>query len=133
MMIDLGDPDAPTHFVKDIEDGGGAWRWTGQRPTLKILVFAREHISLSADFTLWETALQQTGPIQLSFFVNDHLLDKVRYAEPGYQHFEKPVPADWLTVDSESTVGFAIDKMYTAPEDGKKFGIILTRIGFEQK
>lgn len=133
MMIDLSDPDAPAHYLKDIEEGDGSWRWTGQRPTLKIFVFTKDHLKLSADFTLWETALQQTGPVQLTFFVNDRPLDKIRYSEPGYGHFEKPVPSDWLTPDSESTVAIAIDKLYTAPQDGKKFGLILSRMGFEQQ
>jgi len=133
MVIDLGESDAPSHFVKDIEDGSGAWRWTGQHPTLKTLVFNKEHLNLSADFTLWDAALKQTGPLQISFFVNDHLLGQARYAEAGYQHFEKPVPEDLIILDAENSVAMSVDKMYTAPEDGKKFGIILTRIGFEQK
>lgn len=133
MMVDVGDPEATSHFVKDVEDGDGSWRWTAQNPTLKVLAFTQEGLSLSADFTIWETAFAQTGPVQLSFFVNDHLLDKIRYTEAGYKHFEKPVPASWLAVNPENIVAITVDKLYTAPQDGKKFGIILSRIGFEQK
>ena len=131
MIVDLGEAGAAAHYIKDIEDGEGAWRWTGQRPTLKIFVFAKDRLRFSTDFTVWETALQQTGPVELSFFVNDRLLGKVRYAKPGYQHFEKPLPDGCVIPDADNTVGMAIDKLYTAPQDGKKFGVILTRIGFE--
>jgi len=62
--------------------------------------------------------------------VNGRLLDKVRYASPGYKHFEIAVPADWLSPDTESTVAVDVDKLYVSPMDGAKFGFILTRIGF---
>jgi len=130
MMVEMGDPDAVSHIVKDVEPGDGLWRWTGQQPTVKILAFTTENVKLRCDFTLWDVAFRQTGPVELSFLVNDRVLDKIRYATPGYQHFEKLVPPDWLTTDVESTISVAIDKLYTAPQDGKKFGFILTRIGF---
>jgi hypothetical protein len=130
MMVEMGEGEAATHVLKDVEPGEGTWRWTGQQPTLKILAFTTENVKLRVDFTLWDVAFHETGPVELSFFVNGHLLDKIRYSAPGYQHFEKPIPADWLTTDVESTVSIVIDKMYTAPQDGKKFGFILSRIGF---
>jgi len=40
------------------------------------------------------------------------------------------VPADWLAADAESTISVDVDKLYVSPQDGKKFGLILTRIGF---
>jgi hypothetical protein len=64
--------------------------------------------------------------------VNGRLLDKVRYTTPGYKHFEKLIPSEWLTTDVESTVSVSIDKLYVAPQDGAKFGFILSRIGFLQ-
>jgi hypothetical protein len=132
MMVELKDADAPAHYVKDIEPGEGWWRWTGQQPTVKVLAYTTENLKLSVDFALWAVAMKQTGPVELSFSVNNHLLEKVRYAAPGQLHFEKPVPPEWLRTDEESIVSVAIDKMYTAPEDGKKFGFILTNIGFVQ-
>jgi hypothetical protein len=61
--------------------------------------------------------------------VNGKLLDKVRYTTPGGKHFEKPVPADWLDANSEASVALSVDKLYVAPRDGAKFGVILTRLG----
>jgi hypothetical protein len=45
------------------------------------------------------------------------------------KHFEKPVPPEWLTPESESTITVKVDKLYVAPDDGAKFGIIFSRIG----
>jgi hypothetical protein len=86
---------------------------------------------LAADFTLWPQAFQQTGPVELSFSVNGKLLDKVRYTLPGYKHFEKSVPADWVTANQEATIAVTIDKLYVHT-DGTKYGFILSRIGFVQ-
>lgn len=132
MMIDMSDPDAASHFVKDIENAepGAQWRWARQNPTLKILAIQTSGLKLVSDFSLWDIAFKQTGPVELSFFVNDRLLDAVRYDSPGYKHFEKPVPSDWLSTDVESTVSVRIDKLWVSPTDGEKFGFILSRIGF---
>jgi hypothetical protein len=131
IMVEMSDPDSAQHIVKDIyEPFGSTWRWTAKQPTVKVLVYATDNVRLSSDFTIWSEGLQQTGPIELSFFVNGHLLDKVRYATAGYQHFEKAVPADWLSADTESTISVDVDKLYVSPQDGKKFGFILTRLGF---
>ena len=61
------------------------------------------------------------------------LLDKIRYTTPGVKHFEKPVPPDWLSADADTTLGMSIDKLYVAPHDGVKFGVILQRIGLKQQ
>ncbi len=134
MMVDMSNTDVAMHIVKDVEPGspGDLWRWTKQNPTLKILAVTTDKLKLSTDFTLWDVAFHQTGPVELSFMVNGQLLDKVRYTTPGYKHFEKLIPPEWLTTDVESTVSVSIDKLYVAPQDGAKFGFILSRIGFLQ-
>lgn len=131
MLIDLASPEAEPHIVKDVYEGTGSpWRWTGSEPTLKVLTFKTAHVKLSADFTLWDEAFRQTGPVELEFLVNGKSLDRIRYATPGPKHFEKPVRQDWLNTDVESTILVKIDKLYVSPHDGKKFGIILSSIGF---
>src|SRR5215472_391881 len=104
MMVEMSSADASWHFVKDVEPGqpGDQWRWTKQEPTLKILAITTTKLKLSVDFSLWDTAFQQTGPVEISFSVNGKQLDKVRYTSPGYKHFEKAIPPDWLATDVES-------------------------------
>lgn len=131
IMVDMNDPDAEQHIVKDIyEPFGSSWRWTAKQPTVKVLVYATDNVKLSADLTIWTEGLQQTGPVELSFLVNGHQLDKVKYETAGYKHFEKAVPAEWLSADTESIISLDVDKLYVSPRDGKKFGVILSRIGF---
>jgi hypothetical protein len=134
MFVAISNPDASWHIVKDVEPGatGDQWRWTKQNPSLRILAVTTQNLKLSADFTLWDAAFRQTGPVELTFLVNGRALDKIRYNTPGQKHFEKPIPSEWLTTDVESIVSISIDKLYTAPEDGVKFGFILSGIGFVQ-
>lgn len=131
-MIDMNSPDAPAHFISDIgaELTGGSWRWTGQHPSLRLLITETGRLKYSADFALWDEAMRQTGPVTLTFLVNGKTLDRVRYDTPGARHFEKTVPDDWLSPAADTVFGAEIDKLYLAPRDGAKFGFILVRIGF---
>lgn len=133
MLIEMDSPRLSQHIVKDIYDTyDSPWRWTGQEPTLKISLPSAQNLKLSADFTLWEEAFRQTGPLDLQFIVNGHALDSVNYTTPGPKHFQEPVPSNWLSTASDTILSIRVSKMYVAPEDSKKFGIILTRIGFVQ-
>ncbi len=121
MMVDMSDPDASLHIVKDIYGRSDpSWRWTGQDPTVQLLVLSTEKLKFSADFAIWDDGFKTTGPLEIAYLVNGRVLDKVRYAAPGVKHFEKPVPADWLSVDADTTIGMSVDKLYVAPRDGNQ-------------
>ena len=134
MMVNMNDPAAKSYFVKDIGSTleGATWRWTGKRPTVKILLVKTAGLKLVVDFTLWEGNLKQTGPVTVSFFIGDRLLQKVRYEHAGYQHFETEVNPDWVQTAEETIVSAEIDKLFVAPEDGVTLGFILTKMGFER-
>jgi len=133
-VIHMSDADAPSRFVKDISPVlAGSWRWTGKHPALNVFMRASDAVRYTIDFTLPEVTFKDTGPVTLSFYVNDHQLASVRYTEPGNHHFEKPVPPAWIPVGRESTVAAEIDKIWTSPADGNTFGFILTRIGLTQR
>jgi len=132
MMVAMDNSDADRLIVKDIYGGTGvSWRWTKQEPTVRVPVLSAENIKFSADFALWDDAFKITGPVEISFLVNGKLLDKVRYITSGDKHFEKLVPADWLAGNAEATVAMSVDKLYIAPRDGAKFGVILARLGLK--
>jgi hypothetical protein len=132
-VMSMNEPDVPSRFVRDISpELTGTWRWTGQRPAIDIFMRANEDVRYVIDFALPPVTFKETGPLQLSFYVNQHLLDTVRYTQPGVKHFEKPVPAEWIPVGRESTVGAEIDKVWTDPADGNRFGFILVRMGLTQ-
>jgi len=132
MMVAMDSSDADLLIAKDIYGGTGIpWRWTKKEPTVHIPLLTTDNLKFSTDFAIWDDSFKVTGPIEISFLVNGKLLDKVRYATPGDKHFEKPVPADWLAGNSEASVALSVDKVYTAPRDGTKYGVILTRVGLK--
>jgi hypothetical protein len=129
-ILNMGDPDAPRFFVRDISDGlNGSWRWTEGRPAVRIRVRSGEKLKYSIDFTLPEATFKETGPVTIAFSVNEHVLERVRYEQQGMQHFEKPVPGEWLEAGKDAIVGAEIDKVWVSKGDGAKLGFILTRIG----
>ena len=132
-VINMGDADAPMHFVRDIlPELNGSWRWGLQRPAVKIRVRKETRLKYKIDFSLPEITFKDTGPVTIAFTVNDHVLDRVQYARIGEEHFEKAVPPEWLVVGQEAIVGAEIDKLWTSPRDQHKFGFIITRIGLTE-
>ena len=132
-ILNMDDADAPLHFVRDIAPGVAAnWRWTNQRPAVRIRVRDVENLKYVIDFTLPQATFKDTGPVTVTFTVNDHALDRVRYAASGSQHFEKAVPVDWVAVHKDATVGAEVDKTWISKDDGVRLGFILTRIGLTQ-
>lgn len=132
-MINMNDPEAPSYFVNDISRSleGNTWRWTGKRPTVKVLLPRTTGLKYVIDFVILAVVLKQTGPITVSFFIGDRLLDRVRYTSEGARHFEKPVNPEWLQTAKETEVSAEPDKLYVAPEDQTKLGLLLIRMGFE--
>ena len=131
-VVNMEDVDAALHFVRDFSYGTPAWRWTLQRPAVKIKVRTDDPLKYTIDFTLPEVTFKDTGPVTIAFTVNDRVLDRVRYTAPGYQHFEKAVPRDWIPNGQDATIGAEIDKMWTSKEDGSRLGFIITRIGLAE-
>ena len=134
-MVEMSDPDVDDHIVRDIgpAQDKAPWRWTEKRPTLKVLVLDTKGLKFLTDFAIWEDSMKQTGPVTISFFIGDKLLDKMTYDTPGPKHFEKPVNSDWLQTVNDTVLGAEIDKTYTAPLDGAKFGFIITRMGLVRR
>ena len=132
-IVDMSDEDAKTHFVQGLTSNATpTWRWTGQRPTVRIRMRSADNLKYTIDFAIGEAMLRNTGPLTVSFLVNDVVLDRVRYQHEGVQHFEKAVPPGLVTAGQDVTVGAEIDKPWVPPEGGPQLGIILMRIGLTQ-
>jgi hypothetical protein len=71
--------------------------------------------------------------VTITFLVNDHALESIRYTEPGLKHFEKPVPEEWIPAEHESFAGAEIDRTWSGGGDGVKLGFILVRMGLTQQ
>ncbi|HEX5432392.1 MAG TPA: hypothetical protein VFW83_10525 [Bryobacteraceae bacterium] len=132
-VIQMSDQEAPAHFVSGILDLNGSWRWTAQRPTLRLTMRSIDHLHYLIDFTIPGVTFDRTGPVTLSFFVNHRLLDKVRYTSPGVKHFDKPVPDGWVEANQETTVAAEIDKLYVSKKGAAPLGFILTSLGLKQE
>ena len=132
-IVNMSDVDAQKHFVQDITGLQAAtWRWTGKRPTVRVTVRSAENLKYTIDFAIVEATLATTGPVTVTFLVNDHVLDHVRYSRAGTQHFEKPIPAGWVTAGQDVTVGAEVDKLWVPADNSPKLGIILVRMGLTQ-
>ena len=132
-VVDMSDGDATPHFVRDITSlAATTWRWTGKRPTVRVRMRSAENLRYTIDFAIAETTLLQTGPVTVTFLVNDRLLGRARCDHAGSQHFEKPVPPGWVTAGQDATVGAEVDKMWVSPENGIELGLLLMRIGLTQ-
>lgn len=132
-VLNMDDPDAASHFVRDISPGLEAnWRWTDQRPAVRIRVRDAEKLKYVIDFTLPQATFKDTGPVTVTFTVNDQVLDRVRYTAAGTRHFEKPVPPEWLPINQDAIVGAEVDKPWISKDDGARLGFVLTRLGLLQ-
>jgi hypothetical protein len=134
-ILNMSDVGAEGHFVQDIDAAlqGNTWRWTGKRPTIRLYANTNQKLVYSIDFVIAGSTFEQTGPVSLSYFVNDHLLERVSYAAPGRLRFQKPVPAEWLQPDENVTLAAEIDKVWTPPQQGgAHLGFILLSLGLEQ-
>jgi hypothetical protein len=132
-IVAMSDSDAATHFVQDIAPGDpAAWKWTNQKPTVKVVPRTNLRLRYVIDFSVPEVTFKVTGPVTLTFFVNDHALASIRYTAPGEYHYEKDVPPEWIELLKDTFLSASIDKVWVSPTDGAKLGFILTRIGLTQ-
>ncbi len=126
----MNEPGAEAHLLNDIRGlEAGSFRWTRQQPTLQFQVTSTRNQRLKFDFALNSNVLAKTGPITVSYFVNGNLLERVTYTKDGEQHYEKRVPARFLSTDSPVIVSAELDKVMETP-DGGKLGLVLTGAGF---
>ena len=133
-ILNMADADAERHFVRDIslELEGSIWRWTGKRPTIRLRADANQKLMYAIDFAIPDATFQHTGPVTVSLFVNDRLLDRARYTSPGRHRLEKPVPTAWLKPGEDATLAAEIDKVWTPPQPGgAPLGFMLIALGFE--
>lgn len=117
--------------VSDILRPAGGWSWTRKRPSVKIRLRGGLPVRYAIDFAVADATFAQTGPVNVTFFVNDHTLETIRYSAPGPQRYEKSVPPEWLK--PENIVGAEVDKLWTSPGDGAQLGLILNSIGLTEQ
>ena len=133
-MLEMSDPSVDKFIVTDIARGqqSSPWRWTGKHPTVKIPLKSTLNFKYVMQFALPEVTFKDTGPVTITFLVNDQELDRVKYDTPGDRTFEKLVPNGMLKPMSENTLAADVDKPWVSKTDGQKLGFILVKIGLQQ-
>jgi hypothetical protein len=120
------DPDASGDGIRVLE--AGRFRWTDQVAKVHLRLPKNTGVHLTARFWTAEEALKSTGPIEVTFRINGHEVARLRYTTPGEQHFDAPVPAEWLIVGPPNEVELAVDRTYIV--NGVKLGVALAELGF---
>ena len=129
-MVRMSDGDTDSYIVQDIPKGStDPWRWTGKRPTVRLFVAEPGGRKLVVDYTIAEATFKDTGPVALTFFINDKPLDTVKETRSGVKHFEKPVPAAMFKPNAGNIFAIEIDKVWIAPADGAHLGFMLSGVG----
>lgn len=131
-VVEMADLDANDHFVQDLLGDTGPWRWATKHPEVRLTVRTNQMLRYTIDFTIVGQTFKDTGPLEFTFDVNGHELDRVKYTTEGGKHFEKPVPEDWILPNKENILGAEVDKLWYSPADHKPLGFIVTRIGLTQ-
>jgi hypothetical protein len=129
----MSDRETDAYIIQDIPRGvADAWRWTGKRPTVRMFVGDPSGRKLVVDYSIAEATLKDTGPVNLTIFVNDQLLASVAETKHGVKHFEKPVPPEMLKASADNTFAIEIDKVWVAKDDGAQLGFILASVGLSR-
>ncbi len=130
----MGDPNADAYIVRGVSSSAeaGSWRWTRKRAELRFFLDSTAHFNFKSDFSVADSTFQDTGPVTISVFINENLLDTIRCDTAGEKHFEKAVPESFLHAKSVNMAAMEIDKPWVSKTDGAVLGFILTRAGFTQ-
>jgi hypothetical protein len=133
-VLEMSDPTNEPLFMEDIAKGpqSASWRWTGKRPIVKLAVHSTSNYRFRVDFAIADVTFKKTGPLTITFLVNDYPLDKVTYATPGEKTFDKPIPMHLLKPMDVNYLGFEVDKTYLESPAGRPLGVILVRLGLVQ-
>jgi hypothetical protein len=132
-ILRMNDPHLEHRMVADIAGGDAAaqWRWTNQRPRLKMRVEPEAWV-FHAGFTVPAVVLNRVGPITLTFVVNERAIGEQRYTKDGHYDFETPVGGDVIGLADPVVFGFDVDPVFIAEGDGAKLGVLLETIGFRK-
>lgn len=128
----MTNPNAGAYIVQGVgnDTEGTGYRWAFAHPVLQFRVPHIQDPRFRMDFALPPQTFRITGPVTLTFALNGRTFDRVRFDQPGAQHYEHPVPEGFLRNEAINLVSIEPDKFYTAPEDGAQLAFVLYRVGF---
>ena len=131
-FIAMSDKNASMYYVEGVlpRPLEAPWRWTHKRAVLRYRLPRREGWKLRVNLTVPDYTFKDTGPVEITFILNDKILGVESYKTPGDKVFEKPAPPEWLAGPGDNFVKMEIDKLWKSPVDGLEVGFILSAAGF---
>jgi hypothetical protein len=126
----MNDPAAEAHIVRDVARGPAeSWRWAGRNPTFRVYLGRTEDVRYHLEFTIADATFKETGPVTVTFLVNDKEIGKQRCDKPGSRTWESAIDPRLLAADAENTFGASVDKVWTSPQDKSQLGLIISSAG----
>jgi hypothetical protein len=125
---------AQEYVVAEILEGSpnDVWRWTNQNPTLRFFLLEPQGWEFQVSFTLAESTWKSTGPVGLRVVLNGQELGTATALGQGRHEKSWKVPAELIKPKAENLVRLELDKVFVAPGDGAKLGMILEAAGFKK-
>ena len=90
--VDMNSPHADGAIIKDVmaRAKGIPWRWTNQNPQLRVWLSDTANRKLHVEFAVADATFKETGPIKVTWTVNDKPLDTVAYDSAGQKTYDHP-------------------------------------------
>jgi hypothetical protein len=131
-FVRMGDRNAARYLVSGFRDAppGSPDRWADQHARVRFFLLSVDRLKFTMEFALPEVTFKVTGPVTLSFTINGHALDTVRFDRPGQLEYTRAVPAATLRANQENTVEIDADKVWVSKEDGTRLAFVLGTAGF---
>jgi hypothetical protein len=131
-FIDMSDPQADAYIVRDVSHTTEqrTWRWAYKHPELRFYLRSIANVKFSLDAGVPDPSFKDTGPVTLTIRINDREFDRLRFDRAGNQHYEKPVPAEFLRAGTENLVAIEPDRLWISKQDGAALGFVLVKAGF---
>ena len=126
---------AQEYVVADILEGSpnDFWRWTNQYPTLRFFLLEPHDWTFQVNFVLAESTFQITGPVALRVLLNGRELGRANALGQGRHEKSWAVPPALIKPKAENIVRLELDKVFVAPGDGARLGMILEAAGFKKQ
>jgi hypothetical protein len=128
----MNDPFAAEYIVRDIALETGEWRWAFQHPELKLTPQAAKHQKFTMDFLIPAVTFEETGPVNVTCFLDGKPLGSMHIPAPGKYRYEKPVPEGWIQPGVPVSITAETDKQYIAKADGARLSFLLGAAGFTE-
>ncbi len=105
-FVRMNDALAADYIVRDVSEFVQAgWRWTFDRPELQFFLAKTDHLELEVDYSIAADILKDTGPVTVSFFLNDHAIGSMGSRKTRRLQVHSPVPQELFNAKEIATVG----------------------------